>query len=161
MIVNSTGMNAHPGWNLSRACIRDTLLAKRTGVFKAGGQIAAAICQHNLRMLRETRLAPHREAKLISNRYWVRQAIKKHNPYECKCCSNAFDSAEYIRRADNSRVLALCKEDAFLCITCLKTILCEVQYAPNDCCIVFISGGIVHKIVLPEKTNNQLCCCRP
>jgi len=146
----------HPGWKLSRECICDTFLAKRTGIFKQRGSGIAAICQRNLRLLRETQLAPHQETKLVANRYWLRQTIKKHHPHECACCANPFDPSEYVLRGDNPNVLALCKDEAFLCKSCLKTVLFEAEGTAEDCCIVFISGGIVYKMVLPENPDTFL-----
>ena len=48
----------HPGWRLSRNCIRDTLLAKREGALKADGRFEA-LYRMSIRSLRDTQLAPH------------------------------------------------------------------------------------------------------
>ena len=69
----------HPGWKLSRECIRDTLMAKRTGIFSFGGPLPA-ICAHTLRMLRETQLAPHKEQKMTTGRYLKQQQEKQAAP---------------------------------------------------------------------------------
>lgn len=66
----------HPGWKLSRDCIRDTLIAKRTGVSRLKG-LAAKLCAFNLPQLRETSLAPHHETKMTTGRYLQRFQGKK------------------------------------------------------------------------------------
>jgi len=58
----------HPGWHLSRECIQDTIIAKRAGVFRSGG-VLLPLVSANLKLLRETQLAPHIEAKMIACRY--------------------------------------------------------------------------------------------
>ena len=50
----------HPGWGLSRDCIRDTLLAKREGTYGNNGLIRS-LYRLNIRTLRETQLAPYTE----------------------------------------------------------------------------------------------------
>lgn len=79
MSANSPACNKHPGWQFSRDCIRDTLIAKRTGVFREGG-FAARLCTANLRLLRETQLARHLEVKMVAGRYLQSYRYKKNAP---------------------------------------------------------------------------------
>ena len=86
-----------------------------------------------------------------ANYYRMQQAIKNLTPRECECCSTIINPSGYLLWADNCDVLALCEDDAFLCKACLETVLSEADGAARDCCIVFIHGGLVQKMVLPDK----------
>ena len=49
--------------NLSRECIRDTLLSKRNGAYQTT-TLAYALYNRNVEILRKGQLAPHREKKM-------------------------------------------------------------------------------------------------
>ena len=51
----------HFGWKLSRDCISDTLLTKRSGALKEAVGLTKSLYTLNIRALRETQLASHRE----------------------------------------------------------------------------------------------------
>ena len=53
-------MPKHPGYSLSRACIQDTLQAKRSGAYRSSG-LAQSVYRVTIRMLRSTHLAPYKE----------------------------------------------------------------------------------------------------
>lgn len=79
MSANSFACSTHPGWKLSRDCIQDAYIAKRTGVFDEGG-LASKLCSLILHQLRETQLAPHQEEKMVVGRYLKKQQEKWHAP---------------------------------------------------------------------------------
>lgn len=149
MNASSLAFDAHPGWKLSRQCIKDVMIAKRTGVIDQGG-LMAKLCTFNLRQLRDTQLAPHVETRLIANRYSVRYAIKKYGSLNCSCCWEPFEPNEYIKRADNYNIQALCCNNLFLCRSCLEAVLEEVKQTPGGTIIVYVDGGIVHWLALPS-----------
>ena len=51
----------HPGWQLSRDCIRDTMLAKRSGALNDTTALINSLYAINIRALRDTQLAPYQE----------------------------------------------------------------------------------------------------
>jgi len=71
----NAGNAAHPGWKLSRDCVRDTFLAKRAGVFRSDGTMQA-LCARTLQSLRATQLAPYIETKMMAGRFLV-QIVQK------------------------------------------------------------------------------------
>lgn len=79
MSESSPACNTHPGWKLSRDCIQDAFIAKQTGVFNEGG-LAAKLCALILHQLRETQLAPHRESRMVPERYLQKQREKRQAP---------------------------------------------------------------------------------
>lgn len=149
MCAHSIAGSGHPGWNLSRSCIHDTLFAKRTGVFRQKNTLLSALCATNIRSLRETQLAPHVETKMTANRYKVRQTIRKSSFMNCDCCQARSDFSGYVLRADNSFVQVLCANHMALCDKCLEEILQEVMVSSNDTIIVYMEDGLVHWLSLP------------
>lgn len=66
----------HPGWLLSRGCIRDTMLAKRSGVLYKVDGLLTACYDINIRALRDTQLAPYQEV-MREGRYREKFLLKK------------------------------------------------------------------------------------
>lgn len=63
------------GWNLSRACIRDTMMMKRERLLKKSG-LGRVLYSCNIRALRATRLAPYQEP-MTAGRYLAKQELKR------------------------------------------------------------------------------------
>lgn len=64
---------------LSRACIQDTLLAKRQGIAAQKG-LVRILYDFNISTLRRGQLAPHVETAMRANRFLEKQAIKNAAP---------------------------------------------------------------------------------
>lgn len=62
--------------NLSRECIRDTLLCKRNGAYQTT-TLAYALYNRNITVLRKGQLAPHKERKMIPGRILAMQQRKR------------------------------------------------------------------------------------
>ena len=67
-----------PGCNLSRECIRDTLLSKRDNSYQQSG-LALALYNMNIRVLRNTQLKPHVET-MYAERYRQAMLLKRTAP---------------------------------------------------------------------------------
>ena len=65
----------HPGWQLSRDCIRDTMLAKRSGALNDTTALINSLYAINIRALRDTQLAPYQEA-MREGRYREKYMLK-------------------------------------------------------------------------------------
>lgn len=63
------------GWELSRNCIRDTMMMKRENLLTKSG-LGRALYNANMRLLRETQLAPHKET-MTAGRYLDKQKLKR------------------------------------------------------------------------------------
>ena len=62
--------------NLSRECIRDTLLCKRNGAYQTT-TLAYALYNRNVEILCKGQLAPHREKKMTPGRILAMQQRKR------------------------------------------------------------------------------------
>lgn len=62
--------------NLSRECIRDTLLCKRNGSYQTT-TLAYALYNRNVAILRKGQLAPHKEHKMTPGRILAMQQRKR------------------------------------------------------------------------------------
>lgn len=146
----ASGNEGQPGWGLSRDCIRDTLIAKRSGVFQQKNKLFSALCAANLRNLRETQLAPHVETKLIANRYKIRKAIRKPWYEKCECCQAVSDFSGYVKRADNRHIQTLSDNNMALCDDCLEMILREADASSDDSAVVYLDDETVQWVAVPE-----------
>lgn len=66
----------HFGWQLSRNCIHDTMVVKRSGTLHKETGLITSFYAINIRALRDTQLAPYQE-KLCAGRYREKYLQKK------------------------------------------------------------------------------------